>query len=384
MSEKPLITRVLRPFQQFAAVESASGIVLLLCTVIALAWANSSSGTAYFTLWERPLGVGSLSKSIGHWINDGLMVVFFLLVGLEIKRELLVGELSSRAQAVLPIAAAIGGMIVPALIYFAFNAGHAGARGWGIPMATDIAFALGVLGLLGPRIPLGLRVFLAALAIVDDIGAVLVIAVFYTSALSVSGLVGAVAFLVVLMICNRRGVTAPTVYAVIGVGLWVAVLQSGIHATIAGVLLAMTVPAAVLPRMEHALNRPVAFVIMPLFAFANAGVRLSSDVLATLSWRVVLGIALGLVLGKVLGIFGASWIAVRSGRALLPTGVEWRRIFGVSWLGGIGFTMSLFIASLAFGSGALLDSAKVGILAGSVVAGGVGALRLGGSRSRVS
>lgn len=376
MQDRPMVERLLRPFQQFVAAEAAGGIVLLACTVIALAWANAPSAAAYFALWEHPIGVGSVSKSIGHWINDGLMVVFFLLVGLEIKRELLTGELSSRQQAALPIAAAIGGMVVPAAVYAAFNMGREGSHGWGIPMATDIAFALGALALLGRRVPLGLRVFLAALAIVDDIGAVLVIAFFYTGALSWLGFVGAAVVLVVLAVCSRRGVTHPAVYTVLGVALWIGVLESGIHATIAGVLLAMTVPSALLPRMEHALLRPVAFGIMPLFALANAGVRLSADVFRTLSWRVAVGIALGLVAGKVLGIFVASWLAVRSRRAALPVGVDWNKVFGVSWLGGIGFTMSLFVATLAFGSGPLLDSAKVGILAGSLVAGATGAALL--------
>jgi len=376
MQDRPMVERFLRPFQQFMAAESAGGIVLLACTVVALVWANSPSGDAYFSVWEQAVGVGRVSKSIGHWINDGLMVVFFLLVGLEIKRELLTGELSSRQQATLPIAAAIGGMVVPAAIYAAINARHEGSPGWAIPMATDIAFALGVLALLGKRIPLGLRVFLAALAIVDDIGAVLVIAFFYTGALSWMGLVGAAAVLVLLAICNRRGVTHPAIYALLGVALWVSVLASGIHATIAGVLLAMTVPSALLPRMEHALLRPVAFGIMPLFALANAGVRLSTDVFRTLSWRVAAGIAIGLVVGKVLGIVVASWLAVRSRRAALPAGVDWKQLVGVSWLGGIGFTMSLFVAALAFGSGPLLDSAKVGILAGSLFAGVTGAVLL--------
>jgi NhaA family Na+:H+ antiporter len=376
MHDRPMVERLLRPFQQFVAAESAGGIVLLVCTVIALMWANSSYGDAYFAVWERSVGVGGVSKSIGHWINDGLMVVFFLLVGLEIKRELLVGELSSLEQAALPIAAAIGGMVVPAAIYASLNLGHEGSRGWGIPMATDIAFALGVLALLGRRVPTGLRVFLAALAIVDDIGAVLVIAFFYTGALSWAGLAGATVALVALAICSRRGVTHLAVYVVLGVLLWIGVLASGIHATIAGVLLAMTVPSTLLPRMEHALLRPVAFGIMPLFAFANAGVRLSADVFRALSWRVAVGIAIGLVVGKVLGIVVASRVAVRTRRAALPAGVDWTHVFGVSWLGGIGFTMSLFVAALAFGDGPLLDSAKVGILAGSVVAGATGAALL--------
>jgi NhaA family Na+:H+ antiporter len=431
-TDEPLVERVLRPFQQFVATESAGGIVLLACTVVALVWANSARGDTYFHLWERTFTIGfegfALTKSLHHWINDGLMVVFFLLVGLEIKREIFVGELSSLKQAMLPIAAAVGGMIVPAVIYAAFNAGGPGARGWGIPMATDIAFALGVLALLGDRVPAGLRVFLAALAIVDDLGAVLVIAIFYTAELSYSMLATAGAVFVVLAACNRAGVRRPAIYATLGVALWLAVLGSGVHATIAGVLLALAIPsrtridedtfalraegsvfdfrAASAPdestvmsnppqqealhqleraieevqspllRIEHRLHKVVAFGIMPLFALANAGVRLSGDVFASLSWRIVLGVAVGLVVGKVIGIYAASKIAVRSGTAALPGGAEWRGVFGVSWLGGIGFTMSLFVATLAFGSGPLLDSAKVGILAASLIAGLVGGIIL--------
>jgi Na+:H+ antiporter, NhaA family len=427
--EPPLVERMLRPFQQFVATEAAGGIVLLLFTCAALFWANSPHGDEYFALWEQTASIGiagiSLSKSIHHWINDGLMVVFFLLVGLEIKREVFVGELSSLKQATLPIAAAAGGMFVPAAIYVLFNGTGPGARGWGIPMATDIAFALGVLALLGNRVPTGLRVFLAALAIADDIGAVLVIALFYTSTLSVTALGLAAAVFAGLVICNRAGVRHPFVYAALGVLLWLAVLNSGIHATIAGVLLAATIPsrtridedtfatraeAAIfefrsasdpsatsvmsnpgqqealhhleraveavqspLLRIEHSLHTIVAFVIMPLFAFANAGVRLSAEVFDNLSWRVVLGVALGLIIGKVAGITLASWAAVRLNTASLPNQTNWRALFGVSWLGGIGFTMSLFVATLAFGTGPLLDSAKVGILAASFVAGVAGA-----------
>ncbi|HEY9228479.1 MAG TPA: Na+/H+ antiporter NhaA [Gemmatimonadaceae bacterium] len=432
-SGAPLVERILRPFQQFVATEAAGGIVLLACAVAALVWANSSRGDAYFHLWERTLTVGfagfALTKSLHHWINDGLMVVFFLLVGLEIKREIFVGELSSLKQAVLPIAAAVGGMIVPATIYAAFNIGGPGARGWGIPMATDIAFALGVLALLGDRIPTGLRVFLAALAIVDDLGAVLVIALFYTAGISGTALIAAGLVFTILVICNLAGVRHPMIYAALGVALWLAVLNSGVHATIAGVLLAVAIPSrtminedtfvlraeaalfefrtASIPnaatvlsnprqqealhtlervveavqspllRIEHSLHKPVAFGIMPLFAFANAGVRFDAAVFASLSWRIVLGVAMGLVAGKTIGIFLTARAAVASGAAVLPANVGWRRIFGVSWLGGIGFTMSLFVATLAFGPGALLDSAKLGILGASLVAGVAGGTLLG-------
>ena len=422
-----IVGRALRPFQQFAATESAGGIVLLGCTAAAFGWANSPWAASYHHLWERTLTIGldswALSKTLHHWMNDGLMVVFFFLVGLEIKRELRAGELASPRQAALPIAAAIGGMVLPALLYISLNWGGAGSRGWAIPMATDIAFALGVLSLLGSRIPVRLKVFLAALAIVDDIGAVLVIAVFYSGQLSMLGLAAASVILMVLVACNQSGVRRPAVYAGLGVLLWLAVMSSGVHATIAGVILAMTVPAttridedefiakgdaamtdfdrasgpermvvlnpeqqgalhdltravadvqAPLIRMERALHGVVAVGIMPLFALSNAGVSLRDGVLGTLSWAIVGGVVLGLVVGKSLGITAATWIATQTGIATPMAKVGWKAVFGVAWLGGIGFTMSLFVAGLAFGQGPLLDSAKVGILAGSVIAGVVG------------
>jgi len=406
--------------------------MLLICTVVALAWANSPWAGSYHRLWEIPLtvGVGSrvLTLSLHHWINDGLMAVFFFLVGLEIKREMLVGELASLRHAALPIAGAIGGMLLPAAIYAAFNATGPGAAGWGIPMATDIAFAVGVLALLGPRVPLSLKVFLVALAIVDDIGAVMVIAFFYTSTISWAAIGTAAAVLAVLSACNAAGVRRPSVYSLLGVLLWAAVLASGVHATIAGVLLAMTVPSstrinedeflrrgrailddferacspattvltnadqqhaihemeiageqaqAPLLRIEQKLHGVVAFGIMPLFALANAGVHFGADLFGTLSIPVTLGIVLGLVIGKPLGITLIAWLATRLGAAALPSGIRWRALHGVSWLGGIGFTMSLFIAGLAFRSSpALLDSAKVGILAASLAAGLVGWIML--------
>lgn len=419
-----LADRLLRPFQQFARTESSGGIVLLVFTAVALAWANSPWSQTYFDLWERKFTVGFdsgvLTMSLHHWINDGLMAVFFFLVGLEIKREMLVGELASARQAALPLAAALGGMVVPAAIYTAFNAGGPGARGWGIPMATDIAFALGVLALLGPRVPAALKVFLTAVAIADDIGAVLVIAVFYTADLSWASLALGGGLLVALIAVNRAGVRHPAVYAMLGVALWGAFLSSGVHATVAGVLFAMTIPSrtrikedefveraraslrefeqacgsgttvlsnsqqqeavhalegacegvqAPLLTMERKLHGVVAFGIMPLFAFANAGVRVGSELFAGLSWPVTLGVFLGLLLGKPLGITALSWLSVRKGVAALPGDVRWRDLHGVSWLGGIGFTMSLFIANLAFGNTNLLDSAKVGILLASLAAG---------------
>ncbi|HEX7052097.1 MAG TPA: Na+/H+ antiporter NhaA [Longimicrobiales bacterium] len=428
---RTLIRRTLRPFQAFLETESASGVVLLAAAVFALAWANSPWATSYFRLWETRISFAAadfrLARSLHDWINDGLMVVFFFLVGLEIKRELLVGELASPRRAAMPMAAALGGMIVPAALYLALNAGTPTARGWGIPMATDIAFALGALALLGKRIPLALKVFLAALAIVDDLGAVLVIALFYTSDLSwVSLGIAALTFLALIGI-NRLDVRHPGAYGAIGVVLWLAFLESGVHATIAGVLLALTIPArtridgaafvaesrasldefeaaggamhgvlpneaqqaalhrieesaeavqAPLQRLERGLQGWVAFGIMPLFALANAGVALGGDPAAFLHTPVTLGVMLGLVVGKPVGVLLFSWLAIHLGVATTPAGVEPRHFIGVSLLAGIGFTMSLFIANLAFGGTALLGAAKVGILAASAIAGAAGLLVL--------
>jgi NhaA family Na+:H+ antiporter len=421
------VERIVRPFQDFAHKQSSGGILLIAATLVALVWANSPWGESYAALWHTKLTVGlgeySLSKDLTHWINDGLMAVFFLVVGLEIKREVLVGELSSVRGAALPVAAALGGAVVPALIYLAINAGTEGSAGWGIPMATDIAFALGVLALLGEKAPVALKVFLTALAIVDDIVAVLVIALFYTSDISWGALgVGGI-FLVALVVANLIGVGRTLVYAVLGVGLWLAFLLSGVHATIAGVLLAFTVPASsfidpgaflqraryVLDRfekagekgehvltneerqatlqalnraayelepplheLEHALHPWVVFAIMPLFALANAGVVLGGDFAAALLNPVSLGIVAGLVFGKQLGITLFAWLAVKMGLSELPRGISWRQVYGAGWLAGIGFTMSLFISDLAFDNGDLVDAAKLGILVASVISGVVG------------
>lgn len=414
---------LLRPFQTFFKLEAAGGILLLVCAVIALVWANTPWADLYFGLWQTivTVGVGTfvISKPLLLWINDGLMAIFFFVVGLEIKREVMVGELASPKKAALALAGAFGGMVVPALIYAVINAGEPTLSGWGIPMATDIAFALGVLALLGSRAPLALKVFLTALAIVDDLGAVLVIAFFYTSEVSLVALGAAVVFLVALVIANRTGVYRPAVYVVLGIGLWLAFLKSGVHATIAGVLLAMTIPArrridthdflargkellriferdvqpgetepsadqrdaihsleeacehieTPLIRMEHALHGWVAFLIIPIFALANAGVGLGGNLSEAFANPVTLGVILGLFVGKQIGVTGFAWLAVKIGWAELPVGVTWRQIYGVSYLCGIGFTMSLFIANLAFVDAAVLDNAKVGILAASIVAG---------------
>jgi NhaA family Na+:H+ antiporter len=382
------VARWYQPFERFARSEAAGGIVLLVCTAIALAWANSPWGGAYEAILHHALHVGGdgflLELSVHEWINDGLMAIFFFLVGLEIKREMLVGELASIRQASLPIAGAIGGMIVPALIYAALNAGGAGARGWGIPMATDIAFALGVVALLGSRVPLPLRVFLAAVAIVDDIGAVLVIAIFYTASISSMALVAAAVLFAILIALNWSGVRSPIPYLLLGVVLWVAVLLSGIQATIAGVLLALTIPTRaaratdtpLLERIERALHAPVAFLIVPLFALANAGVRVGGGSSGSHSMTIMSGVVLGLVLGKPIGITAASWLAVRLRIAALPSGISWRLLHAVSWLGGIGFTMSLFVGALAFADAARLDSAKIGVLLASCAAAIIGWLLL--------
>jgi Na+:H+ antiporter, NhaA family len=388
------VKRLLEPFQRFASSEAAGGVVLLICTAIALAWANSPWQHGYDSLLHHSLLVGpasfQLELSVHEWINDGLMALFFFLVGLEIKREMLVGELASVRRAALPIAGAIGGMVLPAALYLLLNGTGPGARGWGIPMATDIAFALGVVALLGPRVPLALKVFLAAVAIVDDIGAVLVIAIFYTASISRVCLAVAAVVLVALVVLNLSGVRRATPYLILGIVLWVAVLLSGIHATIAGVLLAMTIPAratseneaSLLERLEHFLHVPVAFFIVPLFALANAGVRIGGASSSGMSMTVLGGVVVGLVIGKPLGITLASWLAVRMRIASLPDGVSWRLLQGVSWLGGIGFTMSLFVGALAFTDPSLLDSAKLGVLLASCIAAFMGWLMLRSSATQ--
>jgi len=422
------LTRLLRPFIEFARIESSGGIVLLACAALAMLWANSPIGQSYTALWDTPVAVAiggfKIAKPLLLWINDGLMAVFFFVVGLEIKREVLVGELSTGRKAALPVAAAIGGMLVPAAIYAAINAGGPGLRGWGVPMATDIAFALGVLALLGERVPAALKIFLTALAIADDLGAVLVIALFYTEQIAWNWLGLGAAMLVMLALANALGVRALVVYLACGLVLWVAFLKSGIHATVSGVLLAMTIPARAridgprflaagrsaletfsadpsadppgqltadqqsavmtleeaceaagtpLQRLEHALHPWVGFFIMPVFALANAGVAIGGNIVESLAQPVSLGVLGGLVLGKPLGVIGASWLAVRSGLAVLPDGISWQHIRGAGCLAGIGFTMSLFIASLAFGESDLLPLAKIGILTASVASGVIGA-----------
>ncbi|MFJ5368435.1 Na+/H+ antiporter NhaA [Bosea sp. CER48] len=374
-------TRTKKPLsalRDFLHGEAAGGIVLMAVAALALAIANSPAAPLYFGLLKSYV----LGLSVLHWINDALMAVFFLLVGLEIKREVLDGQLSSWSRRALPGFTALGGMIAPALIYLALNLdAPESLRGWAIPTATDIAFALGVLSLLGPRVPASLKVFLTALAILDDLGAVIIIALFYTAEISGPHLGLAAATLGILAALNRFGVTRLPLYLLLGAALWYFTLRSGIHATLAGVALALTIPLKPSParpddtesplhRLEHGLHPYVAFLVIPVFGFANAGVSFSGLGLSTLAAPVPLGIMLGLFLGKQIGVFGFGWLAIRAGLADLPARASWAQFYGIALLCGIGFTMSLFIGLLAFPySEALQDQTKIGVLAGSLLAG---------------
>jgi Na+:H+ antiporter, NhaA family len=429
---EPLFGRILSPFEHFLRRTTAGGIVLVAAALIALGLAGILGGDAIERFTGQPFALSAgrhfrLELSLHQWVNDGLMALFFLLVGLELKREILVGELSSLKDAALPVAAALGGMIAPAAIYLSLNAGMPGASGWGIPMATDIAFAVGILVLLGWRIPKNLIVFLTALAIADDLGAVLVIALFYTANLDLRFLLAAAGVFAVLAVFNRGGVRHTLAYVIGGGVLWLTLHESGVHATLAGILLAIAIPAlpahtpgqyerridelvsafradrrdastpddplsnermariaeamersavavqSPLQRIEHGLAPWVTFVVVPVFALVNAGIDLSA-----VSWReafsstVTTGVIGGLVIGKFAGIALFSWVAVRLGIARLPSGVRWRQLLGAAWLAGIGFTMSLFIAQLAFSTPDAVDQAKLGILLGSAVSAAVG------------
>ncbi len=367
--------------RNFVTSPTFSGALLLLAAVIALIWANSGFSSLYEALKSLPINLLVLEKPLELWVNDFLMAIFFLLVGVELKREILTGELSNPRGASLAIFAALGGMIVPALIYTVFNAGTTGAAGWGIPMATDIAFAVGILSLLGSRVPIALKVFLIALAVVDDMGAVIVIAVFYTSKLDPL-MLGAVALIyTALWGLNAARVRVLPIYLMLGLVLWFLVYKSGLHATIAGVLLASTIPmgkenSSPLETLEHWLKKPVNFVIMPIFALFNAGVPISAALAGGIG-QITTGVFFGLVLGKPLGITLFSWLAVRLGLAELPRQTNWAMMLGVGMLGGIGFTMALFIASLAFQSNpALLETAKLGVIAASFTTATIGLLWL--------
>lgn len=378
-----------RRFSAMLRHEAAGGVLLMIAAAAALILDNSPLDWLYDAMLSTPVAVrvGALAieKPLLLWINDGLMAVFFFLVGLEIKRELLEGRLSSWRQASLPMVAAIGGMVVPAVIYVGFNAGDPVAlRGWAIPAATDIAFAVGVLALLGSRVPPTLKVFLLALAIIDDLGAILIIALFYTSDLSLISLAIAVGGAAVLLAFNRLGVVRLWPYLLVGVVIWVGVLKSGVHATLAGVVVAFMIPLRVpegageppLIRAEHALLDFVALFVMPVFAFANAGVHLGGLSLADLMAPIPLGIAMGLFFGKQLGVFGFAWAGVRLGLCSLPEGVSWPQVYGAALLAGIGFTMSLFIGTLAFVDPEHAAAVRLGVLSGSLLSGVAGFLLL--------
>ncbi|MEO5662478.1 MAG: Na+/H+ antiporter NhaA [Nocardioides sp.] len=417
-SNKPLARLVARPIREFLRVEAAGSVLLLAAAVVALVWANGPAASSYDSFWHTPLAIdlGSLriEESLQHWVNDALMVIFFFVVGLEIKYEFVNGDLRDPKTAALPIIAAVGGMLVPAGLYVVIAGGGAAGDGWGIPMATDIAFAVGVLGLLGRRIPSALRLFLLTLAIVDDIGAIIVIAVFYTASVELWWLALALALLVVMFVLQKARVWSIPVYVVLGVATWFALLQSGVHATLAGVAIGLLTPARALlnedvarryarqalvdnhldpdelgrlrfllgesvpmvERLQSALHPFSSYVVLPVFALANAGVQLGG-IGEALSSSVALGIVAGLVLGKPLGIVLASFIAVRIGLAKLPDRTTWPMVLGAGCVAGVGFTVSLFIAGLSFpGSDVLTDDAKVGILVASVVAAALGVLVL--------
>jgi NhaA family Na+:H+ antiporter len=427
MAEKGVIRkpidRVLDPMAKFINKSSTSGIILFSSALLAILLANSPWAESFHHFWEKEFSIGfngkMLSKSLHHWINDGLMAVFFFVVGLELKREIMAGELSTPRKAILPIAAAAGGMIFPALIYLVFNRNGDTSSGWGIPMATDIAFALGILYLLGDRVPVSIKIFLTALAIADDLGAVLVIAFFYTSEINTESLLHAFVYLAILYSANRLGVRSTLFYALIGIGgVWLAFLLSGVHATIASVLAAFTMPASVkvnedcysnrlqkllndfrkaepndnpfitgeqlhiieeirdlskkamtpLQRLEHGMHPLVAYVIMPVFALSNAGVSLTEDLLQQLTSPVTMGVFAGLLMGKVIGVIGITTIFTKLGWAELPEGMTPLHLVGVGFLAAIGFTMSLFIAGLAFTDATHIAEAKLGILLASVTA----------------
>jgi len=418
-------------FERFLHSQSSGSIVLLLATLTAVIWANSPWANLYHTLSHLDIGTHFAGKqyhlTLDHWVKDGLMAIFFFVVGLEIKREILIGELSSFRKAALPVMAAIGGGVVPALLYFAFNQSGPAANGWAVPMATDIAFALGLLALFGKRVPIGLKVFLTALAIVDDLLAVLVIAIFYTEQISLTALIAAVILLLLLAIIIRSNLRCPGVNLILVIGVWVCVFLSGIHATIAGVLLAMTVPvrASIEPQkffdiickhmallkeshitresmiedkqqrqaieqiyltademmpsgiaLEEHLHNIQAFIILPLFALFAAGVTVDQTTMAAFPGSVSIGIICGLVIGKQIGICLFSYLTILSGKAELPSGVSWGQLWGVSCLGGIGFTMSIFISELAYTDNAMIDDAKIAIFVASILSAIFGALIL--------
>ena len=375
-----MISTVSKPFKWFFKLEAASGLVLLIAAIIALVISNSNFSELYFSTLEQYLFIGinnfGLKLSLHHWINDLLMAIFFFFVTLEIKREFIQGELSNLKKALLPIIGAVGGMVIPALVYVVINFGNTETlNGWAIPSATDIAFSLGILSLLGSRVPISLKIFLTALAIIDDLGAILIIAFFYSGDLSISYLSLILISYILLLTLNKFGVKKFVPYLIIGAFMWFFTYKSGIHATIAGVLLASTIPHRVknndfslLIKLEHAISPYVAFMIMPIFAFANAGVSLDGLSLSSLLKPVPLGILLGLFIGKQVGVMIFSFIAVKTGAAQMPDNSSWLSLYGVSVLTGIGFTMSLFVGNLAFAENTeYIDGVKIGVLAGSLL-----------------
>lgn len=434
--QKSPIDKLIHPVNRFIHLEYTSGIVLFLGVVIALIWVNSPYSESYHHIWDIEFSFGFGNSVLSHplhlWINDGLMAIFFFVIGLELKREFIAGELSTLSKASLPMVAALGGMLVPAAIYMAFNHGTAGEHGWGIPMATDIAFALALLSIAGKHIPASIKVFLSALAVADDLGAVLVIAFFYSSGIVWLPLLIGVGFLAILAIGNILGVRSSAFYLLIGFGAWVGFLLSGVHPTIAGVLVAFTIPARTkinekqysdrlnqlsaefdeeipncsslttpkqhdtieqikalslaaqtpLQKIETALHPWVAFVIMPLFALANAGIVIGSDFFSLLINPVSIGVSLGLVIGKFIGVLLFTWLLVKSGISALPQGATWKHIMGVALLAGIGFTMSLFVSALAFDSAIMINQAKYGILLASLIAGIAGVIVLKAQRGQ--
>jgi NhaA family Na+:H+ antiporter len=431
LMEKSAIDRIMAPVSRFIHLEYTSGIVLLVSVVISIVWANSGYHDFYEHLWHINLSVSFdtsvFSQPLHIWINDGLMAIFFFVIGLELKREFMEGELSSLQKASLPMTAALGGMLVPAIIYYAINQGTDAAHGWGIPMATDIAFALALLSMASKHIPSSIKVFLSALAVADDLGAVLVIAFFYTAEINFMPLAIGGGFLILLIIGNLLGIRSSIFYTIIGLGVWTGFLLSGVHATIAGVLVAFTIPAVTkideqvyssnlrklsydfevdipekgslitpkqnktiqrvktlsmaaetpLQTIEHALHPWVAFGIMPLFALANAGIVINSDFFSSVINPVSIGVAAGLIVGKFVGIMLFCWIMVKLGLSSLPDQANWKHVAGVALLAGIGFTMSLFISGLAFENPAFIDQAKYGILIASIAAGILGTIMLG-------
>ena len=391
---KPMKTKLTKLFVEFFESEQSSGIILILCTVTSIAIANSYFGKGYLDFWHTKVGLEiadtiALKYSLERWINDGLMAIFFLLIGLEIERELYVGELSNPKNVSLPIIAAIGGMVTPALLHFLLNRGAETTGGAGIPMATDIAFALGALALLGKRVPVSLKIFLAALAIIDDLGAIVIIALFYVGDFSLLYLVLALGIFAGLVILNRLGVLWLPFYLVPGLIMWYFMLKSGVHPTITGVLLAFAIPfrrddrKSPSSKLQHFLHKPVAFIVMPLFALANTGIALTGNWIEGLATSNSLGIFAGLFVGKPLGIALFSLLAVKLGLAQLPEDMSWKHIIGAGFLGGIGFTMSIFITLLAFGNPEIIQSSKLSVLLSSVLAGTVGFLILNKQKASI-